>query len=167
MLLKTNAHQLTARPDARLREELLKCSLERALRYSDLRRNLFTRKPISNTQESTYLSRSVKGRVRFSSWVPTGVLRAVCSWSWFRHTLKAITSRIVCASNQRVKPLGLRHMHVHSLPRPRPLSFVPSRIAFSRHTLHRRRQILLSFSGTSVGQPNLAGAGGPSLRRRF
>ncbi len=49
MLLQDDTHQLTARPNTSLGEELLKCGFDRALRYSDSRSNLFIRKPLEHT----------------------------------------------------------------------------------------------------------------------
>ena len=49
MLLQDDTHQLTARPDTGLREELLKCSFDRAFRYSNSCRNLFIRKALEHT----------------------------------------------------------------------------------------------------------------------
>jgi hypothetical protein len=46
MLLQHDADQLTARPNAGVREQLLKCGFNRALRHSDSCRDLFIRKPL-------------------------------------------------------------------------------------------------------------------------
>src|ERR1039458_4990104 len=50
MLFQDDTHQLTARPDAGLREELLKRCFDRALRHSDLRRNLLICKTLKHAR---------------------------------------------------------------------------------------------------------------------
>ena len=56
MLLQDDAHQLTARADASLREELLKCGFDRALGDSDSVRNLLIGKTLEYTGEHPLFS---------------------------------------------------------------------------------------------------------------
>jgi hypothetical protein len=56
MLLQDDTHQLTARPDASLGEELLKCGFDRALGHSDSRRNFFIRKTLEHAREHLLFS---------------------------------------------------------------------------------------------------------------
>src|ERR1017187_2294873 len=51
MLFQDDTHQLTARPDAGLGDELLKCGFDRTLRHPDSRRNLLVRKTLKHTGE--------------------------------------------------------------------------------------------------------------------
>ena len=56
MLLQDDTHQLTARPDAGLRKELLKCGFDRALGDSDSTRNFLIRKTLEYAGEHLLFS---------------------------------------------------------------------------------------------------------------
>src|ERR1035437_6828614 len=72
MLLQDDPHQLTARPDASLRKELLERGFNRTLRHSDSIRNFFIRKPLEHAGEHLLFS--------FSEW-PCSIVLWDCDLS--------------------------------------------------------------------------------------
>jgi hypothetical protein len=86
MLLQDDTHQLTARPDASLGKELLKCGFDRALRHSESRRNFFIRKTLEHAIEHLLFSLGEWLSSIFLRGVVTSALRAVRSCSWFSQT---------------------------------------------------------------------------------